>query len=164
MAASTLVPSAVTPPARIQGERPAAAGLLRVRLAGPLKGQLVRFAVIGVGSTVLNLALLAALHAPLGAQTANVVALALSTVANTAANRAWTFGLRGGAGLARHHLQSMLVFALTWALSAGALALLAAAVPAPSTAATVAVVALANAVSTVARFAAMRTWIFRPSR
>ena len=127
----------------------------------PLRSQLARFAVIGTGSTVLNLALLAVLHAPLGAQLANLVGLTVSTVANTAANRAWTFGVRGGEGMARHHLQSLVVFALTWALSSAALGILASAWPHASTAATVLVVAAANAVSTVARFAAMRTWIFR---
>ena len=141
-----------------------ALGRLRARLATPLGGQLARFAVIGAGSTLLDLLLLAVLHAPLGAQTANLVALAVSTVANTAANRAWTFRLRGGEGIARQHLQSLLVFALTWALSAGALGVLTLLWPQASTALFVAVVAVANAVSTVVRFAAMRTWIFRPSR
>ena len=139
----------------------AAPSVVGAVLPSPLRGQLARFAVIGAGSTVLNLSLLAVLHAPLGAQLANLVGLTVSTVANTAANRAWTFGVRGGEGMARHHLQSLVVFALTWGLSSGALGLLASEWPQASTAATVAVVAAANAVSTVVRFAAMRTWIFR---
>jgi len=117
---------------------------LRTPLRTRLGSQLARFALIGAGSTALNLALLAALHAPLGAQGANVVGLAVSTVANTAANRAWTFQVRGGGGMARQHLQSMLVFALTWALSSGALALLTGFWPHASTTVTVAVVALAT--------------------
>jgi putative flippase GtrA len=131
------------------------------RPASPLARQLVRFAVIGVGSTVLNLGLLALLHAPLGVQAANLVGLAVSTVANTAANRAWTFGVRGADGMARHHVQALAVFGLTWALSSGALVLLTALDPQASTVAAVLVVAVANLVSTVVRFAAMRTWIFR---
>ena len=165
MAASTLAPPSVIPPAPAGAGGGGVAARLRTRLATPLGGQLARFAVIGAGSTALNLVLLAVLHAPLGAQLANVVALALSTVANTAANRSWTFGLRGGEGVARQHLQSMLVFVLTWGLSSGALGLLALFSPqasTPSTMATVVVVAAANAVSTVLRFAAMRAWIFRP--
>ncbi len=164
MAAATLVTPVTAPTACAQetdGGR-AAVARLRARLATPLGGQLLRFAAIGAGSTGLNLGLLAALHETLGAQTANIVALALSTVVNTAANRTWTFRLRGGEGMARQHAQSMLVFALTWALSSAALALLAFFSPQPSTTATVAVVAVANAVSTVARFTAMRAWIFRP--
>src|SRR6478752_6928698 len=55
------------------------------------RGQVARFAVIGAGSTVLHLSLLAVLTGPLGVQVANLVGLVISTVANTAANRAWTF-------------------------------------------------------------------------
>jgi putative flippase GtrA len=134
---------------------------LAAGLTSPLGGRLLRFAVIGVGSTVLNLGLLALLHAPLGAQAANLVGLVVSTVANTAANRAWTFGVRGAGGMARQHLQALAVFGLTWALSSGALLLLTALDPQASTVAAVLVVAAANLVSTVVRFAAMRTWIFR---
>ncbi len=153
MAAATLVTAPVA--------RTRIASSLSSPLRSPLGGQLARFAVIGAGSTALNLGLLAVLHAPLGAQVANLVGLAVSTVANTAANRAWTFRVRGGDGMARQHLQSMLVFALTWGLSSAALAVLTLGWPHASTAVTVAVVAAANAVSTVARFALMRTWIFR---
>ena len=86
--------------------------------AGPLtrhrlRGQVARFAVIGVGSTVLHLGLLAALTGPFGAQVANLVGLVVSTVANTAANRAWTFQVRGTEQMARQHLQALVVFAHT---------------------------------------------------
>ena len=127
-----------------------------------LRGQVARFAVIGFGSTVLHLGLLALLTAPLGAQVANFTGLVISTVVNTAANRAWTFGVRGTDRMARHHLQALVVFGITWATSSGALELLALVWPGASTLVTVAVVAVANAASTVARFLAMRSWIFRP--
>jgi putative flippase GtrA len=126
-----------------------------------LRGQLVRFAAIGAASTVLHLGLLALLTAPLGTQPANLVGLVVSTVGNTAANRLWTFQVRGRDQLGRQHLQALLVFALTWACSSVALELLAVAWPHASTLTTVAVVGAANAVSTVARFTAMRSWIFR---
>jgi putative flippase GtrA len=126
-----------------------------------LRGQLARFAVIGAGSTALHLGLLAVLTGPVGAQVANLVGLVVSTLGNTAANRAWTFQVRGRDQLARHHLQALVVFGITWACSSAALELLAVARPQASTVTTVAVVAAANAVSTVARFAAMRSWIFR---
>jgi putative flippase GtrA len=127
-----------------------------------LRGQVARFAVIGVGSTVLHLGLLALLTDSLGAQVANLFGLVVSTVANTAANRAWTFQVRGTDQMARQHLQALVVFAITWACSSAALELLAVAWPHASTLTTVAVVGVANAVSTVARFTAMRSWIFRP--
>ncbi|WP_295701921.1 GtrA family protein [Lapillicoccus sp.] len=126
-----------------------------------LGGQLARFATIGVASTVVNLGLFALLHAPLGTQPANVAALLVATVLNTAANRRWTFGVRGADGIARHHLQSLTIFAVTWAFSSGALALLAVWTPHASTTLAVLTVAAANVVSTAVRFVAMRTWIFR---
>src|SRR5689334_2085234 len=89
-----------------------------------LRGQVARFAVIGAVSTALHLGLLAVLTTPLGAQPANLVGLVVSTVANTAANRAWTFQVRGTERMARHHLQALVVFAITWATSSAALALL----------------------------------------
>jgi len=125
------------------------------------RGQVARFAVIGAGSTVLHLSLLAVLTGPLGVQVANLVGLVISTVANTAANRAWTFQLRGREQMGRQHLQALVVFAITWACSSAALELLAVSWPHASTLTTVAAVGLANAVSTVARFTAMRGWIFR---
>lgn len=125
------------------------------------RGQVGRFAVIGGASTVLHLGLLALLTAPLGLQLANVVGLLLSTAANTATNRAWTFQVRGREGRARQQLQALVVFAITWAASSSALAVLPVVRPHATTAATVAVVGAANAVSTVVRFLAMRSWIFR---
>jgi putative flippase GtrA len=126
-----------------------------------LRGQVARFAVIGAGSTAIHLGVLAALTGPVGAQVANLIGLVVSTVANTAANRAWTFQVRGREQMARQHLQALVVFAITWACSSAALELLAVGWPHASTATTVAVVGVANAVSTVARFTAMRSWIFR---
>jgi uncharacterized membrane protein len=63
--------------------------------------------------------------------------------------------------MARQHLQALVVFAITWITTSGALELLALVWPGASTLVSVAVVAAANAVSTVARFTAMRSWIFR---
>ncbi len=164
MAASTLTPP-LTPPVGPSVTPPTHPTVTRI-VEAPLRlrSQVGRFAVIGAGCTVLNLALLALLTAPLGAQTANFAGLLISTVVNTAANRAWTFGVHGGGGLARHHVQSLMVFGVSWCASSAALALLALHSAHPSTLATVATVAGANALSTVVRFAAMRSWIFRSPR
>ena len=62
------------------------------------------------------------LRGPLGPAGANALALALTAVGNTAANRRLTFGVRGRAGLARQHVEGALVFVLTLALTNGALA------------------------------------------
>ena len=122
--------------------------------------QLTRFATVGVASTVVHLGLFAALVPAVGStQAANLVALLVATVANTALNRRWTFGVQG-AGVVRNQLQGLSIFALTWLLTAGALAMLHAVVAAPSTTAATVVVASATAASTALRFVAMRTWMF----
>jgi putative flippase GtrA len=127
-----------------------------------LYGELMRFALVGVGSTLLYLLLFLVLRAACPAQAANALALALSAVANTAANRRFTFGRRGREGLVRHHLQGLIVFGLCLALTSGSLALLGALAPnAPATVELAALVA-ANLVATALRYAAMRLWIFGP--
>ena len=60
----------------------------------------------------------------MGAIAANVVALLLTSIANTAANRRLTFGVRGRDGAARHQFQGLIIFGLGLALTTGALALL----------------------------------------
>ena len=124
--------------------------------------QLVRFAAIGVLSTVAHLLLFVLLRGAMGAIAANVVALLVTGVANTAANRRLTFGVRGSDGVARHHLQGLVVFGLGLALTTGALALLGHAVPDASRAVELAVIVLANAAATLLRFVLFRAWVFRP--
>ena len=122
----------------------------------------VRFGVVGVGSTLLHLGLFAALASvvSVGSQTANVTALLLATIANTWANRRWTFGIRGGEGSLRHHAQALLVFGGTWAMTSGALGALHAAWPATPVVVETLVIGVANVVATVVKFVAMRSWIF----
>ena len=60
----------------------------------------------------------------LGAFGANLVALVVTAVANTAANRRLTFGVRGRRGAATSQVQGLIVFVLGLALTTGALALL----------------------------------------
>jgi hypothetical protein len=64
---------------------------------------IVRFAAIGLMSTVAYALAYLALRDASGAAAANAIALALTAVANTQANRRWTFGLRGRERLARQH-------------------------------------------------------------
>jgi len=130
-----------------------------------LIGQLVRFSAIGVISTVAQLGLFLLLRNEVGALTANLISLVLSTVANTEANRRITFGIRGRAGAARHQLLALAVFGLSLALSSGALALLGLVAPTAGPSAELVVLVAANALATVARFALLRTWVFgvRPS-
>ena len=72
---------------------------------------MVVFALIGIASTLAYALLYVLLRGNLGAQEANAVALAVTAIANTAANRRFTFGFRGSAGALRHQVQGLLVFA-----------------------------------------------------
>nr|WP_089157915.1 glycosyltransferase [Micromonospora sp. NBS 11-29] len=120
-----------------------------------LPDQLARFAAVGVASTLAYLLLFLAARGPLGAQPANLLALLLTAVANTAANRRLTFGVTGRRHAGRHHLQGMLAFALGLALTSGALAVLHA-LTTPPRAAELAVLVVANLAATALRFLLLR--------
>jgi putative flippase GtrA len=126
--------------------------------------QVARFLCVGVASTLAYAVLFLVLRGALGAAGANAAALAVTAVGNTAANRWLTFGLRGRAGLARQHAQAALVFLLTLALSAGALAVLHGIDPTPAPAVELAVLVVAGAAATVTRFVALRGWVFARRR
>ena len=123
--------------------------------------QVVRFASIGVVSTVVFGALFALLDRPLGPVGANVIALLVCAFANTAANRRLTFALRGRAGRARHYAAGTALGLLPLALTLTVLAGLSAA---GETSLPVMLVALtaANCAATGARFLVLRHWVFRP--
>ncbi|MBW0107030.1 bifunctional glycosyltransferase family 2/GtrA family protein [Pseudonocardia sp. KRD291] len=125
--------------------------------------QLARFAAIGVASTLANLVLFVALRGLMGAIAANVLALLICAVANTAANRRFTFGVRGRDGAAVHQFQGLIVFGIGLGLTTAALALLGALVPEAHQAAEVVTIVVANAVATVVRFVLFRSWVFRRS-
>lgn len=129
-----------------------------------LCGELMRFALVGIASTALYLLLFLGLRAAVPAQAANALALALSAVANTAANRSFTFGRRGRESLVSHHLRGLLVFGLCLCLTSGSLALLGALAPGAPAAVEVAVLIAANLLATALRYAAMRLWVFGPVR
>jgi putative flippase GtrA len=127
-----------------------------------LTRQLVRFAGIGAASTLAYLVLFLLLRSAMGAQPANLLALLLTAVANTAANRRLTFGVTGRAGAGRHQLQGLAVFALGLGLTSGSLALLhALSAPVPL-GVELGVLVAANLAATLLRFLLLRVWVFRP--
>ncbi|MGZ6793043.1 MAG: glycosyltransferase [Mycobacteriales bacterium] len=128
--------------------------------ASGLVQQVLRFATVGVLSTLAYVLLFVALHPSLGGQAANAVALGATAVANTAANRRWTFEVRGSRGAARHQLQGLLVLALALALTSGSLAALHA-LTRPGRGLELTVLVIANLVATALRFVALRGWVFR---
>ncbi|HWF54841.1 MAG TPA: dolichyl-phosphate beta-glucosyltransferase [Solirubrobacteraceae bacterium] len=136
-------------------------GVARLRMATPV----FRFLAIGVVSTIAYALLYLLLRNPLGSAGANALALALTAVANTQANRHFTFEVRGRRGLLRQHAAGGLVYVLALALTAAALAVLHAVNPHPASVLEVTVLVAASAFATITRWVALRTWVFaRPVR
>jgi putative flippase GtrA len=134
------------------------------RAPAGLPRQLLRFATIGVVSTCAYLVLFSLLRTTTGAQAANLLALLVTAVGNTAANRRLTFGITGTARAGRHHLEGLAVFCLGLALTSGALAVMGHVSSAPSRSVELAVLVAANAAATLLRFVLLRAWVFHPRR
>ena len=150
-----------------------ASGALRHRLHSAASGtelppgmarQLVRFAGVGLLSTLAYVALFLTLSGGIGSLGANAVALLLTAVLNTAANRRVTFGTKGAEGLLRHHAEGLAVFGLGLAVTSVALTSLGELVTDPARWLQLSVLVAANAGATLLRFVLFRTWIFSPHR
>jgi putative flippase GtrA len=131
---------------------------------GSLFRQVVRFAAVGVMSTLAYLLLFMLLHPSVGAQAANLVALLVTAIGNTAANRRFTFGVSGSTGVGRHHVEGLIVFGIALAITSGALAGLHAFVDQPHRMIELTVLVTANLVATALRFVLLRGWVFHPRR
>ena len=151
------------PDSRVDIVRTAAAdlrGVARLAVAGPV----ARFMAVGVVSTLAYVLLYLMLHAGLGAGGANALALALTAVGNTAANRRVTFGVRGRAGAVRHHLRGALVYALTLGLTTVSLVSLHRIDAHPARFVELGVLVAASVLATVSRYVALRSWVFAAAR
>jgi putative flippase GtrA len=127
-------------------------------------GSVARFMAVGVVSTLAYALLFLVLRGGAGPAIANLVALAVTAVGNTAANRRFTFRVQGRDGLARHHARGAVVFVLTVALTSGALAVLHGLDSHPSRPVELAVLVAAGAAATVTRYVALRSWVFVTAR
>ncbi|WP_138443949.1 bifunctional glycosyltransferase family 2/GtrA family protein [Sinomonas susongensis] len=154
------VPLAELQAAMARGPLPAGERAEEAGRGQSLFGQLVRFGAIGVASTLAYAVLYLMGRVFMGAQAANFVALLITAVANTAANRRFTFGVLGAARLARHHFEGLIVFGMGWALTAGALAWMNS-LQHPSQWLELAVLTLANLAATALKFLLFRLWVFR---
>ena len=125
--------------------------------------QVVRFGAVGLASTAAYVLLFVALQGWAGAQLANLVALLVTAIANTAANRRFTFGIGGSPQLARHHLEGLIVFGIALSITSGALGLLHATAQAPHHMVELGVLVVANLLATTVRFVLLRGWVFHPT-
>jgi glycosyltransferase involved in cell wall biosynthesis len=127
-------------------------------------GQVVRFAAIGVLSTAAYALLYLLFAGVMEGQIANFLALLITAIANTAANRRFTFGVRGRARAATHQFQGLIVFGAAWLITSGALLELHLINPHATTVVDLIVLTFANLLATVLRFILLRVWVFRRER
>jgi glycosyltransferase involved in cell wall biosynthesis len=127
-------------------------------------GQVVRFAAVGIASTIAYALLYLLFQLVLPGQLANFVALLVTAIANITANRRFTFGVRGRRGVVRHQFQGLIVFGIAWGITSGSLALLHLLRPDASSLLSLAVLTAANLLATVVRFLLFRLWVFRAQR
>lgn len=125
-----------------------------------LRGQLLRFAAIGAMSTVAYAVLYWMLRGVLPPVASNTVALVVTAIANTAANRRLTFGVRGAPGLLRDHAGGLVAFAVAFVLTNGALGALELVKPAPPLTLEMVTLTAANALATTVRFLILRMMLF----
>ncbi len=128
----------------------------RRRLGEPLSA----FAAIGLASTLVYAACFLVLRQIVPVQAANAASLLVTAVANTAANRRFTFGIGGRADALRHQLRGLIAFAAGLALTAGSLAILQAADHQAGRGSELAVVIAASSAAMVLRFGLYSNWVF----
>jgi putative flippase GtrA len=134
---------------------------IRSLLESPLGRQLVSFGLIGVVSTAAWAILYTILRRWLGPVGANALALVVTTIGNTAANRRLTFGIQGRDGLLRDHGAGLAAFGFALAITTGAAALLTIVAPHTNRIVELAVLIVANAIATLGRFVLLRAWVGR---
>jgi putative flippase GtrA len=122
--------------------------------------QILSFGVIGSLSTVATVALYALLRSWWPPLLANLVAVTVTTLWNTEANRRFTF-LRQSGSPGRVHLQGLVVFALYYGVTSGALLWLHAVQADPSRWLEVVVLVVSSVIGTALRFVLLRSWVFR---
>jgi putative flippase GtrA len=118
--------------------------------------QLIVFATVGGLFNVFYGGLYLLLREWLSAQSANAIALIVSTIAGTWGHRRITFGVRGAAQMVPHQTLGLGLLLFSLAVTAGSLWLLEASVETPSRTAELVVLVAANLGVGLVRFAAFR--------
>jgi glycosyltransferase involved in cell wall biosynthesis len=136
--------------------------LRRIRSNDVAADQLMRFAGVGVVSTLGYLFLFIAWRPLLGAFGANAVAMAIATLFNTAVHRELSQGTDGQARRGRLVAVAGSLYLVSLALTTLGLVVAQWLAPASLMAELVAIT-VANLAAAVFRFAVLRAWIFRPT-
>ena len=126
--------------------------------------QIATFGAIGVASTLAYIALYTGLRSVSPAAAANALALVVTAVANTAANRRLTFEVQGRDGLARDHVAGLLALAAALVITSAALAGLDFIAPRHGRLTEIAVLVVANAAATLVRFLLLRSALIDRAR
>jgi putative flippase GtrA len=132
------------------------------RLRTGIGRELVAFVTIGLLSTAAYATLYLVLRPMAGPFAANAMALGITAVGNTAANRRLTFGVQGWQSMLRDQLGGLIALGIALTITSGAALLLFALVPGPARWLELAVLLAANAAATLARFVVLRAWIRGP--
>ncbi|MBB1158836.1 GtrA family protein [Amycolatopsis sp. FU40] len=126
-------------------------------------GHAAWYLAAGVVTTGLQAVLFLAFRPEIGAQWANLAALAITTVGNTEFHRRVTFANRSSRA-GKRHLQDLVTFAFYAGYGSVVLAALDAVVPHPSAGQQTAALLAASFVGGVVRFAVLRWWVFARAR
>jgi putative flippase GtrA len=124
-----------------------------------LAGQVGAFVGIGIVSTAAYVVLYGSLRIMLTAIASNAIALFVTAVGNTAANRRLTFGVRDRASMLRDQVAGLGAFGIALVITTAAVTLLAVAAPRAGRGLEIAVVVAANAIATAMRFLVLRAAI-----
>lgn len=146
-------------------------GIVRLRTGGRTQishavpapnigAQILHFIDVGIISTVLYAVLFLLGVQIVSEPAANILALLLSTIANTALNRGHTFGVRSPHRRLTSQLKGMATFGLCLVFTSAGLAVADGFTGPWATVGTLAVLTAANLAATVVRFVLMRTWVF----
>ncbi len=126
--------------------------------------QVASFAGIGIVSTAAYVVLYAGLRLALGPAESNALALIVTAIGNTAANRRLTFAVRDRAGALRDQVGGLVALGVALAITTAAVGLLGVLAPGAGRAVELAVLVAANVLATACRFLLLRRWIAGPRR
>jgi putative flippase GtrA len=133
-------------------------------LPARLRRHLVRFSGVGLVSTAAYASLYWVLRGRLPEAESNTIALLVTAVANTAANRRLTFGVRGSHGLLRDHAGGLIAFAVAFVLTNVAVIGMHLMSRDPAVWLEIAVLTLVNLIATAVRFVIFRNVLFHLRR